>query len=392
MTTAEQSTERSVPKPVFTDAEAGAKEFPDSTARRYNYFTPKKRKQSHYEDVTVEVQPDPRHYLSQGWLYGFADGSAGYPLDWTKLKAWGEDREEPKRYPGSGGKGYEWPAHGWHEFRDPNEEWELTLYRYNSNVVRQVTQNVEVARATKAFEQWNPNWIKFVGEHLGAWMHIEHGLGLYVFVNANRMAPTNMHNNAISVNSMHKIRFAQDLALYNLTLSEEIDSFEGGAHIETWNSDPAWQGVRGVAEELTSIEDWGESCFKTNVIFEPLVGELFRSHLVMRAAAGNGDYVTPTVVGAAEYDYAQRDLAYTRDMFTLLTNDKEFADHNKQLMSTWMDETVPKCLDAVRALQPLWSLPDSKPSRFEDGLDACKNRFTALLADLDLQPPKELRK
>jgi len=28
--------ERSVPKPVFTDAEAGAKEFPSSTSRSYN--------------------------------------------------------------------------------------------------------------------------------------------------------------------------------------------------------------------------------------------------------------------------------------------------------------------------------------------------------------------
>ena len=35
MTTVPQ--ERSVPKPVFTDAEAGAKEFPDSNARRFNY-------------------------------------------------------------------------------------------------------------------------------------------------------------------------------------------------------------------------------------------------------------------------------------------------------------------------------------------------------------------
>jgi len=41
MTTAPQ--ERSVPKPVFTDAEAGAKEFPDSDARRFNYYTPQKR-------------------------------------------------------------------------------------------------------------------------------------------------------------------------------------------------------------------------------------------------------------------------------------------------------------------------------------------------------------
>ena len=36
-----------------------------------------------------------------------------------------------------------------------------------------------------------------------------------------------MHNNAISVNSMHRIRSAQDLALYNLTLSEEIPGFDG---------------------------------------------------------------------------------------------------------------------------------------------------------------------
>src|SRR3954449_12798947 len=125
MTTTEDVTnkvERSVPKPVFTDAEAGAKVFPDSTARRYNYYTPQKRKQSHYEDVTVEVQPDPRHYLSQGWLYGFADGRGGYPLDWTALKAWGVDREDPERFPRSGGKADDWPGHGRHGFRAPTAE------------------------------------------------------------------------------------------------------------------------------------------------------------------------------------------------------------------------------------------------------------------------------
>src|ERR671928_1265517 len=118
--------ERSVPKPQFTDAEAGAKEFPDSSpgARRFNYYKPAKRKQTLYEDVTVEVQPDPRHYLSQGWIYGFANGESGYPLHWTKLKAWGVDRPEPQRGIGTGGLPVkDWPAHGWHAFRDPNEEW-----------------------------------------------------------------------------------------------------------------------------------------------------------------------------------------------------------------------------------------------------------------------------
>src|SRR6266516_4511854 len=205
--------ERSVPRVNFTDAEAGAKEFPDSDSRNFNYYTPAKRKQSHYEDMTVEVQPDPRHYLAQGWLYGFADGVGGYPLEWTALKAWVSDRPIPERGPGSGGKGYPWPALGWHEFRDPNEEWELTLYRYNANVVRQLNQNIEAARQAKAFDQWNDNWVDFVARHVGAWMHVDHGLGLYLFANANRRAPTNMHNNAISVNSMHRIRSSQDLAL-----------------------------------------------------------------------------------------------------------------------------------------------------------------------------------
>ena len=382
--------ERSVPKPAFTDAEAGAKVFPDSTARNYNYFVPQKRKQTHYEDVTVEVQPDPRHYLAQGWLYGFSDGRGGYPLDWTALKAWGVDRGDPERFPGSGGKGYDWPAHGWHEFRDPNEEWELTFYRYNSNVVRQITANVEAARQTKAFEQWNPNWVRFVAANVGAWMHVEHGLGLYVFANANRRAPTNMHNNAIAVNSMHRIRFAQDLALYNLTLSEEVEGFDGALHVETWNADPAWQGVRSVAEQLTATDDWAEAVFATNVVFEPLVGELFRSQLVQHASPGNGDFVTPTVVGAGEYDYAQRDLRYTRTMFELLTHDREFADHNRAILQQWLSTWTARSIAAARTLQPLWSQPDSRPPRFEDALDRVKSRFEGILADLDLRAPDEL--
>ena len=80
---------------------------------------------------------------------------------------------------------------------------------------------------------------------------------------------------------MHKIRFAQDLALYNLTLTEEIEGFDGAAHLDAWNNDAGWQGVRKVTEALTAIDDdWGESIFATNVVFEPLLGELFRSNLV----------------------------------------------------------------------------------------------------------------
>jgi propane 2-monooxygenase small subunit len=386
---------RSVPKPAFTDAEAGAKEFPDSgaSARRFNYYKPAKRKQTHYEDVTVEVQPDPRHYLSQGWIYGFADGQRGYPLTWTKLKAWGVDDPEPERGVGTGGggRGLSWPAHGWHEFRDPNEEWEQTIYRYNANVVRQINQNVDNARNAKAFEQWSRNWVTFVERNVGAWMHVEHLLGLYVFAGNERSGPTNMHNTAMAVNSAHKIRFAQDLALYNLTLTEEIEGFDGTAHLSAWNDDAEWQGVREVTEALPAIQDdWGEAIFATNVVFEPLLGELFRSGLVMHAAPGNGDFVTPAVMGAGESDYAQRDLRWTQACFGPLAQDREFADHNRQLMQDWLSAWVPRALGAARTMQPLWSQPDARPPRFEDSLDHAKNRFAGIVSDLGLETPKEL--
>ena len=386
---------RSVPKVNFTDAEAGAKEFPDSgaSARRYNYYVPAKRKQTHYEDVTVEVQPDPRHYLSQGWIYGFADGQTGYPLTWTKLKAWGVDEPEPERGIGTGGGGKDlhWPAHGWHEFRDPNEEWEQTIYRNNANIVRQLNQNIENARNAKSFEQWTRNWITFVERSVGAWMHVEHVLGLYVFARQRTVLPDEHAQHAAG-----REQRAQDpvrpgpgaVQPHPQRGDRELRRRRARRRLEQRSR---VAGVREIVEALTAIEDdWGEAMFVTNVIFEPLIGELFRSRLVMHAAPGNGDFVTPTVMGAGESDYAQRDLAWTKACFGPLVHDREFADHNRQLMDGWLSAWVPRVLTAARTMQPLWSTPDHRPPRFEDSLEHVKNRFAGILSDLGLETPKEL--
>ena len=274
--------ERSVPKPVFTDAEAGAQEFPSWQSRSYNYFTPRKRRATVYEDVTVDVQPDPARHLSQGWVYAFADGIAGYPQEWSALK-----------------------SSNWHEFLDPNEEWEQTIYRNNANVVRQISQNIEHGRTAHVFAAMNPAWVKILERHVFAWAHAEHGLGMHVYTPAQRDAPTNMINNAMAVGAVHKLRFAQDLILYNLALSEEIDGFDGSIHKATWQDDAVWQPTRELVESLTGIRDWSEALFVTTVVFEPLVGELFRSGFVMQAAAPQGDFVTPTIMGAGESDAAR---------------------------------------------------------------------------------------
>jgi propane monooxygenase small subunit len=361
-----EATPRSFPKPEFTGAEAGLKEFPGSTSRSYNYFTPQKLRATVYEDVTMDVQPDPERHLTQGWIYGFAEGPGGYPKEWTALR-----------------------SDDWHKFLDPNGEWEQTIYRNNANTVRQIQRNLENAKKANAYAAWGPGWIKFIEQHVGAWMHAEHGLGMHVFLAEQRSAPTNMVNNAIAVNCVHKLRFAQDLALYNLDLSESIADFDGAAHKKVWHDDPVWQGVRRNVEELTAIADWAESLFAANVVYEQLVGVLFRSHLVMQISARNGDYVTPTLVGAGEHDY-NRDLGYTRALFKLLTSDATNAAHNKSTLEGWLATWVPVSVRAARELQPIWSQPAEKVISFEDSWTAATTGFRTLLDELGLAAPKEL--
>ena len=359
--------ERSVPKPVFTDAEAGAKEFPSSRSRSFNYFEPRKRRATVYEDVTVDVQPDPERHLTQGWVYAFANGDAGYPQEWTALK-----------------------SSNWHLFLDPNEEWEQTIYRNNANVVRQIGQILANAKAADSFAAWNRSWVKVVERHVSAWAHAEHGLGMHVYTPAQRDAPTNMINNALTLGAIHKLRFAQDIILFNLECSEQIDGFDGSAHKESWQNDPVWQGVRENVEKLTGIRDWAQAFFATAVVFEPLVGELFRSGFVLQEAAHQGDFVTPTIMGAGESDTA-REQRGARALFRMLADDEQHGEANRNLMQEWLAEWVPVSLEAAQKLQPIWSQVAEKVVTFDESLSRSKARMTGLLEDLKLETPKEIR-
>jgi propane monooxygenase small subunit len=357
--------ERSVPKPQFTDAEAGAREFPSSDSRSFNYFTPRKRRATVYEDVTVDVQPDPERHLTQGWVYAFADGTTGFPQEWTALK-----------------------SSNWHEFLDPNEEWEQTIYRNNAAVVRQVQQNIANAKAAGSFAALTPGWAKILERHVFAWAHAEHGIGMHVYIPGNRDAPTNMINNALSVGALHKLRFAQDLILYNLELSDQVEGFDGAAHKEVWQQDPIWQATRENVERLTGVRDWAEAFFATAVVFEPLVGELFRSGFVMQAAALHGDYVTPSLMGNGESDVA-REQRGARALFGMLSNDETHGEENRATMQEWLSAWTPASLAAAQQLQPIWSQLPEKVVRFEDSFGRSQQRFEGLLGDLGLETPKE---
>ncbi len=125
------------PAPLASGA-AGAAQFAGWDSRRYNYFEPKGRKASHYEDMTVDVQPDPKRYLLQDWIISFADGTPTYSETWTAAK-----------------------CTDWHKFRAVDEEWERTHYQRQSTIIGMISGVICNARRSGAVKSFDKTWPKF---------------------------------------------------------------------------------------------------------------------------------------------------------------------------------------------------------------------------------------
>ncbi len=336
---------------------AGSAIFAGSDNRKYNYFEPKGRKATHYEDMTVDVQPDPKRYLLQDWIISFADGTPTYAENWTALK-----------------------SSDWHKYRSVDQEWERTHYQRQSTIVGMVSNVIENGRRAGAPKRFDKAWVKVLQDHLGAFKHAEFGLGTST-MQAQRYGYTQMINNAILTNSSYKLRFSQDLTLYLGELALDIEGFDLDAGKQHWMENPIWQGTRLAIESVMGATDYLEQYFATNVIFEPMVGELFRSGMILQLAASQNDFMTPSVVSAAEGDY-ERNLANTIELFTMLTQDQEHGEANRKILLGWAEKHGKLAVDAANHLQPIWSQPRVKVAQFADVLELSHNRLRAISAEI----------
>ncbi|WP_454625223.1 aromatic/alkene monooxygenase hydroxylase subunit beta [Bradyrhizobium cenepequi] len=353
-----------VPSATARSGAAGAAVFPDSNSRSYRYFEPKGRRATHYEDVTVDVQPDPERYLLQDWIISFPNGKGAYTKDNTAAL-----------------------SSNWHAFRAPDQEWERTHYQRQSKIESMVQSVIANGRKSGATKLFNKAWVKILQNHLGAWKHAEFGLAT-ALMQAQRYGYTQMINNAMLTNSSYKYRLAQDITLYLAEIGMDIPGFDDTAGKRTWLEDNGWQGTREAIESIMGSTDYLEQYFATNIVFEPLVGELFRSNFLMQVASPNGDFITPSVMSAAEADY-ERNLANAIDLFHLLVTDQNHAAHNKELFQGWLGKHVGLANKAAAGLQPIWSQPHSKPVQYADAREQSVERIKKILGELGLALPKE---
>jgi propane monooxygenase small subunit len=338
---------------------AGAATFADSNSRKYRYFEPRGKRATHYEDVTVDVQPDPERYLIQNWIISFPDGKGAYEKDGTQAK-----------------------SSDWHAYRAPDQEWERTHYQRQSRIEIGVQSVIANGRKSGAQHAFDATWCKILQKNLGAWKHAEFGLGTSM-MQAQRYGFTQMINNATLTNSSYKMRLTQDITLYLAEIGLDIDGWDDNAGKTAWMEDDIWQGTREAVESIMGAEDYLEQYFATNLVFEPLVGELFRSGFLMQAGAPNNDFMTPSVIAAAEGDY-ERNLANTIDLIYLLATDEEHGPANRQLFQGWVIKHAKLADKASKSLQPIWSQAHSKPVSYDEARSVSEERFGKILSELNL--------
>jgi propane 2-monooxygenase small subunit len=338
-------------------AAAGARKFPGSESRKFDYFEPQGRTATLYEDLTVDVQPDPERYLLQGWIMDFAEGLPTYTEKRTAIK-----------------------SANWHRFRSLDQEWDRTHYQRQAMIEGAIKMIGDNARAQGAAAALDPSWVPILQNHVGALKHPEYALGI-ILMEAQRDGMSQMINTAILTNSSYKLRFAQDLTLYLAEIGLELANFDSAAGKQHWLNDPLWQESRKTIEIIKGVPDYLEAVFAANLLYENLVTDLARD-FVLRFGAAHGDFATPAVISFGRADY-QRNLANSIELFRVLLNDDKHAEHNRGVVLRWLGVYAPLCTAAGRALQPLWSEPRVKCGAFGDAFEQAKHNTVESLSQID---------
>jgi propane monooxygenase small subunit len=314
----------------------------DQPERSFQWFEPKRRRATLYEDVTVDSQPSITRHLDRGWPVFFEDGRGTWWQDSTSLE-----------------------SSDWYAFRDPGQLWERNYYQQGTAYEQLIEGAVRTARRERMLDDFDPEWVEFLRAHLQIPAFVEHGLWL-ALASAARDCLSDTVAHCVALEAAMKQRQAQALLLYGLDLEESLGDFPVDRAREAFLEDPSWQPARAYVERLRSVADWGERVLAANLCFEPLVGLLLRRELLMRSPKFNGDALTQAIGHVAQLEWEwTRD--WTAEIVRFLLADERHGEDNREVVGRWLGEWGPEASEAAAALRPVF---DALPAgiAFDDAL------------------------
>ena len=323
-TSAEATTDPAPPVKRFEAAAAPA----HASERDFTWYTPAKRRATLYEDVTIDTQPSVHRHLGRGWPVRFEDGRGTWDDASTALQ-----------------------STDWFAFRDPGEYWERPYYQRETAIEQQIDGALQSAAEQGLIDDFSPQWVEFLRTSLQVPAYVEHGLW-FALATVGRACLSDSVATCVCLQAAMKQRSAQALVLYAMDLERHHGPFPIEAARDAFLSEAAWQPTRRYLERLAATPDWGEVIVAANLCFEPIVGTLLRRELGIRAAAANGDTVTPVLarVASQEWEWAQ---AWSTELVRFLSADPAHGAENREVVEQWVADWEPRANEAAVALAPL---------------------------------------
>ena len=331
------------------------------TPRDFTFITPRKRRLTEYEAVTIHQQWEPG---------GFDVGSTF--LRGPDGRAWWEASRTALKHP------------NWFAFRDPAQQWQRTYVRMQAEQERSIERVTEDAVADGQFAELDRTWLSdILGKHYRVWSFFEYGL-FRAFSPAQREALSDSLGNAICFQSFDHMRLGQAVVAHLLEIELAVTDFKDRGAKELWLNDPIYQPARHLVEDLINTEDWAEQTLVVNLVVAPILSRIAWDTLVRKPAPLHGDVVTPLILMTAERD-RRRDLEYSKELARMVTaSDIAESASNRAVISGWIAAWTPRVIAVARALAPVAERLSKANVNFDAELDAAVKAQAELVTELGL--------
>ncbi len=316
------------------------------TQRRMNYFvTPRWKRLSEYEILTLYTQPNP------DWIAGGLDWG-----DWTQKFHGGR--------PSWGNESTELRTTDWYRHRDPARRWHAPYVKDKSEEWRYTTRFLEAYSAEGAIRSIDPKWRDGVlDKYWGALLFSEYGM-FNAHSSVARDALSDTIRSSATFAALDKVDNAQMIQLERNFLSKLVPGFpestEGPKKV--WTTDPIFKGARETVEEAwQGIQDFNEILWAVHGVYDPLFGQFARREFFGRLAANYGDNLTPFFIAQTQLYFQTTKAALSDLFFTSLGDDPEFGDLNRTWFRAWTGKWLQKTAEALHDFLGIYAKVDRIP-------------------------------
>ena len=151
---------------------------------------------------------------------------------------------------------------------------------------------------------------------------------------------------------------------------------------DRWLTDPIYQPLRRLTEELMAVDDWVELAVAVHLAVDPITSEIGASEIVRRHGGFHGDSVTPQVVATTERD-RRRNLDWTLELVRMTTTAVPAAAENLAHVKRWIAQWTPRAVAAAEALAPVHGRIPRPQGTFADAMKRVREMQASLVASID---------